>query len=96
MVCAFFYFRSNGQNYSLDSSFRKPLSKSPAILDRVELDEAERVAIIEAQSLLFATLRTELSHGDRVSAKPLARLSPFRRCNTRRRPFAPFGSTLQS
>jgi hypothetical protein len=61
----------------LDASFRKPLSTSPAILDRVELDEAERVVVIQAQSISFATLRAELDRGERVSAKPLARLSPF-------------------
>ncbi|KAF0721556.1 Integrase catalytic domain-containing protein, partial [Aphis craccivora] len=54
-----------------------PRSEGPVVLCKRELDAATRVLIIESQRVHLSTLLSELSRGNRVSSKPLARLSPF-------------------
>lgn len=49
----------------------------PGYLCKSELDKATRILVIESQRVHFAVLLRELCRGNRVSSKPLSRLSPF-------------------
>ncbi|KAL4083557.1 hypothetical protein QTP88_028873 [Uroleucon formosanum] len=49
----------------------------PVFLRKAELDRAAQVLAADSQRVYFAELLRELSAGNRISSRPLARLSPF-------------------
>ncbi|XP_008185462.1 uncharacterized protein LOC103310096 [Acyrthosiphon pisum] len=60
-----------------DTCRRRTEPNPPAFLRKSELDRAARVLVVASQRVHFSVLLRELSDRSRISAKPLARLSPF-------------------
>lgn len=64
-------------NTTRGSMPRHSATITPAFLCKSEIDCAARILAAASQQIHFAELILELSGGERVSSKPLARLAPF-------------------
>lgn len=63
--------------YRFVNRCRRHHEKYPEYITRLELDNAVQSVVIESQRCHFSSLSRELSHGHRISSRPLARLCPF-------------------